>query len=205
MSEPDTDELENGASLPRWYHGTDGRRYDEPAYRVINNGVYMDDTLWLEGEEIIFDGTPNDSLEPMNAAAEMKMRQWKMNLPDSGKTKFEDMVQAAWEMRPREGMPELAMADFYGAVVKRAMELRIKREGGGNEEVAKPFFTMPKHNANVPPMSNMSFGEAARPVVPGPRKDPSVQHMPQAQQTRARKLPPVMGNLRPTGAQGPQS
>lgn len=204
MSELDVEDGESGATLPRWYHGTDGRRYDEPAYRVINNGVYMDDTLWLEGEEIIYDGVPNDSMEPLNASAEQRMRSWKLGLPDTGKTKFEDMVQAAWECRPREGMPELAQADFYAAVVRRAVEMRIAREGG-NADVQKPFFTMPKHNANVPPMSNMSFGEAARPTVPGPRRDPAVQHMPQGDKRRAQKLPPVMGSLRPSGAQGSQS
>jgi hypothetical protein len=204
MSSPDEDEDNESTSLPRWYRGADGRRYEEPAYRVIGKGIFMDDTLWLEGEEVIYDGTPNDSMEPMNAAAEQKMLSWKRGLPDTGKTKFEDMVQAAWEMRPQEGMPELAKADFYAAIVRRAVELRVNREGG-HENVVQPFFTMPKLNASVPPMSNMSFGEAARPVVPGPRNDPSVQHMPQNAAPRKRNLPPVMGNLRPAGAQGPQS
>jgi hypothetical protein len=197
---PDHGESEDG--LPRWFYGSDGKRYLEPAYRVINNGVYMDDTLWLEGEEIIFDGCPNDSLEPLNAAAEERMLAWKRSLPDGGKTKFEDMVQAAWEMRPKEGIPELAQADFYAAVIKRATEMRISREGGPAPPT--PFFTVPKNNANAPPMANMA-GEVGSPTTPGPRHDPAVKHMPQDGHKRVQKLPPVMGNLRPASSQGPTS
>lgn len=48
---------------------------DRPAYRVLAiHGFFgPDDNLYNEGDEIYFDGVPNDELEPLNSPARTKL------------------------------------------------------------------------------------------------------------------------------------
>ena len=64
-----------------------------PAYRVLDpNGFYSDnDTLYQEGDEIYFEGEPNDQLEPLNQIAKDKLNNYLDKLDEQAK---EDLVDA---------------------------------------------------------------------------------------------------------------
>lgn len=88
-------------------------RPERPAYRVLDvSGFYGDDdTLYMEGAEIEFDGEPCVEMEPLNQAAQVKMEALLQKLDDAGRAAAEKAGRP-YVGRPRtlDGGLELATA-----------------------------------------------------------------------------------------------
>lgn len=78
-----------------------------PQYRLIKP-FFCDDTFFDEGVEIVYDGVPNEAMEPLNDAAKVKMTEYIKALDDgmhaSGRLsrKIEDIVFQEMQNRPQE-------------------------------------------------------------------------------------------------------
>ena len=84
-----------------------------PAYRVLEPaGFFSDnDTLYQEGDEIYFDGEPNEQLEPLNEVARTKLVAYIEKLDAQAKVAAEKLNRP-FIARPRnfDGAVELATA-----------------------------------------------------------------------------------------------
>src|SRR5689334_15473753 len=141
--------------LPAAYMSPEGEPVTDPVYKLAGD-CYIDDMYWPEGDTIIFHATPNQSMVPLNAAAQENMTKWLVSLPGAGNARHEDLIQAAMELRPKEGEDVMAFEEYQLAVLKRALAIRAKREGRKFEELDMPV-AMPVAKQNVPPMSNTNY------------------------------------------------
>lgn len=84
---------------------------ERPAYRVLDpSGFYGDDDhLYPEGDEIYFDGEPNEQMEPLNAAASERLLKYLTTLDDLAKQKAEKLGQP-FVGRPRSLDGAIAIA-----------------------------------------------------------------------------------------------
>lgn len=89
---------------------------ERPAYRVLDPaGFYGDDDhLYPEGDEIYFDGEPNEMMEPLNASASEKLLRYLTTLDDLAKAKAEKLGQ------PFVGRPRT----LDGAIMVATKEMR---------------------------------------------------------------------------------
>lgn len=71
-----------------------------PRYKLLQP-FYADDVLWAEDEVIEFGGIPNEAMEPLNAAAKKKFREFLDLLPGGRTPPLAESIQAAMEDRPR--------------------------------------------------------------------------------------------------------
>lgn len=84
-----------------------------PAYRILAiHGFFgPDDHLYNEGEEIYFDGQPNEEMEPLNQAAHVKMINYIENLDHLGREAAAKAGRAyAGRARSLDGQITLATA-----------------------------------------------------------------------------------------------
>lgn len=81
------------------------------AYRVLDpNGFFSDDdTLYAEGSEIYFDGTPNDQLEPLNQLAKDRLVKYLEDLDTLGREAAQKLGRP-FTGRPRSLDGALALA-----------------------------------------------------------------------------------------------
>lgn len=186
--------------LPAAYIADSGEQVTAPAWRLLADGYYGD-THWLQNEILVMDMTPNHHLEPLNQAAALRMIDWLSSLPLNGAgLKEEDMVEASYMLRPREGVPEMTHDQYSRAVVKLALELKAKREGTGALRMPELQGVRPANRPDAPPMPNATFTD---PTIGrfGAQHAPAVIHQPQRPQNKVRKVVPATGNLPPAGAQ----
>lgn len=188
---------------PEFYLGADGQQYREPAYR-LTGPAQLDSIRWEEGEELIFNGIPNENMRPLNAAAERKYIEWMTSLPDAGKARPDDLMQAAWELRgsqPANGDDPEAFKKYQLAVFERALAMKnglAKRPVDGLEVKAY----RPSHE--VPPMSNVSLSSGpATPQAPRNGQPRTTTRLPQDQ--RPKRQAPQMGTVPEGEAQNPTS
>lgn len=82
-----------------------------PAYRVLaTNGFFgPDDHLYREGEEIYFDGEPNEEMEPLNELARLRIVEFITKLEDESR-KIADKLGKPFHGRPRSLDGGLALA-----------------------------------------------------------------------------------------------
>lgn len=174
---------------PEVYMGADGRPYTEAAYR-LTGPVQIDDIRWEEGEELIFAGCPNENMQPLNAAAERNYINWLRSLPDAGKARPDDLMQAAWEMRgkaPSDGEDPEAFRKWQLAVFERALAMKDGVAKRPTDALA-PRVHRPSHE--VPPMSNISLGNGTAAPAPKSNKVRTANRLPQSQRPQ-QSVPPV--------------
>jgi hypothetical protein len=70
-----------------------------PRYR-LTTPQYINDRYYDEGIEIVYKGTPNEGMEPVNASAERRVEEWLDSLP-SRPQRHEDFIMQAMMNRPR--------------------------------------------------------------------------------------------------------
>lgn len=89
---------------------------ERPAYRVLDPaGFYGDDDhLYPEGDEIYFDGEPNEMMEPLNAVASERLLSYLTKLDDLAKDKATKLGQ------PFIGRPRT----LDGAIMVATKEMR---------------------------------------------------------------------------------
>lgn len=64
---------------------------DKPVYQLLADCFLDDDTLHREGEQIIYPGTPNEHMAPLNEAAKQRMVAYQSHLDDCAREKAELM------------------------------------------------------------------------------------------------------------------
>ena len=194
--------------LPEAYRTEDGVSVTAPTYQAAAQ-CYMvmtsaetgetGPTLIEPGEHFSSNDTPNQAWIPLNRAAGERIEQWLASLPVDGQNIPQELItQAAFQMRPREGEPEIPTAQWWPAVLRLAAAMADK----GRMHVPQP-----QHAAIRP-------GRAALPIMPfasglplgDPTRAPAAveQRLPasDARATRQRAKP-SMSNANVTGT--PQS
>ena len=132
---------------------------DRPVYRILNEqGFYgPNDTLFQEGEIIVYDDTPNEDMEPMNELARVALEKYIDTLEESARVVAEKNGRSyAGRPRSKNEMLEFASQDArrlqtignQGGVpimgAKKRGRPRIQRVGdpvvsemGGNDAAAE--------------------------------------------------------------------
>ena len=81
---------------------------DKPVYQLLADCFLDDDTLHREGEQIIYPGTPNENMAPLNKVAEERMAAYQAHLDECAAEK------AALMGRPFRGR----LADWQDTVAQ---------------------------------------------------------------------------------------
>lgn len=74
---------------------------DMPRYELVQAFFAPDHVLYQEGSILNFDGTPNEWMRPLNAAAERAYENYMRSLPDGRSEPLEKVVEKAMLARPR--------------------------------------------------------------------------------------------------------
>jgi hypothetical protein len=119
---------------------------ETPKYRLVKPFYVNDIGMYVEeGREILWDGVPNEEMEPLNKAAEDRLKAYLATLEEgrlaAGHTssKIEDILFEAMRNRPRE--PQQGVADNPRSSTK---------------------VDLPKYNKEVPPTGNLKKNGAQK-------------------------------------------
>jgi|SRR5579862_1116542 len=197
---------------------------ERPVYEMLEPWFSPDCVYYPTGaqvEDITGTIVPNEHMVPLNAAAEARMMEYLSALPDSGTLPRDLLIEAAMQIRPREGDDPRLVAEYHGRVVERAMELKYMREGrikpgpGEKPPVRMPV-RLPTKPGHVPVMANVRirevhqedrFGGYRDRFMPGtlPQRPANVTRQRAPAQSAAEKSAPVMGTVasQPLGNVGP--
>lgn len=194
-----------------------------PAYELTQPWYSPDDVYYPAGtmvEDITGQITPNEHMIPLNAAAEDRMVAYLQKLPAQGTPNFDHIIQAAMEMRPREGDDPRIAAEYHGRVLQRAMELKYKAEGRlAREPGDRPRVPvkLPTKPGQVPIMPNTRIRQVVAEdryghdyrgrFMPGARENtrPASTRMRAPAPSAAERIAPVLGTVasQPLGNVGP--
>ena len=144
---------------------------ERPVYEIVNEAYYSPDDIYYPVGAQFTDVTgtiiPSEAMVPLNEPAKARMRDWLESLPASRKTPpIELIIQAATELRPRDGEATPNLADFNKAVLERALSLAL--DGSKATPSAGRQVTMPAKPGNVPLMSNTRINNRQI-ITKGPR------------------------------------
>jgi hypothetical protein len=190
----------NFDNLPDVYVSDSGDNISTPVWRLLAPGFYGD-TYWLDGEILAMDIAPNHHLEPLNKAAGVRMVQWLNSLPlQSASLRDEDLIEASFMLRPREGVPEMTHQQFSHAIIKLALELKAKREGG---QLRMPELqgVRPASKSSAPPMPNAHFSDPRLLNTMAGQAQGGVVPQPQLPGKRVQKVNKALGTMPAQGAQ----
>ena len=195
--------------LPEWYHGPNGRT-TEPTYEALGKlhmVMHSEETgqsgpcIIEEGEHFTSHAIPGHAWGPLNKAAGEQMEAWLASLPgkEHSSLSMDDISEAAYAMRPKEGDPAISHDLWWPAVLKYAAAMRDQRRGG--LQVPKPAVAhRPGREMPVMPFSgenqnqNFEYGRA-------PTQRDVATHQPLspeliAQRARRQRVtPPMPGTL----------
>lgn len=117
-----------------------------PAYRILSpNGFYgPDDHLYVDGDEIYYDGEPNEEMEPLNDAANKRMASFIDKLDAAARDAAEKAGKAFVE-RPRNLDGGLALAT---AVARSDMSIMGVKKDANVVERVNPAQTEETGTAN---------------------------------------------------------
>ena len=122
---------------------------EQPVYEIVNEAFYSpDDVLYPVGTQFA-DVTgmiiPNENMHPLNEPAKRRIQHWMDSLPVAGaQPSIEHILQAAMEMRPREGESPLSMIEFQTATIKRAMEIKYNGQSNAPRPATLPVRAKPR-------------------------------------------------------------
>lgn len=150
---------------------------EAPVYELASPYYSPDDVFYPEGaqfEDITGTIVPNESMIPLNAAAERRVTEWLARQPSKTRTPpLELIMQAAMELRPKEGVQELPVEEFMKSVMNRAIERHCANLGIKADDAPRSVTRRP--DANVPLMSNTKInnqvGSGQRPAATRLRQD----------------------------------
>jgi hypothetical protein len=138
---------------------------DEPPEYELTEYYFSQDCVLYPPGSVFRDlyGTviPSPSMIALNAAAEERYDRYMASLP-GGETQptHEQIVEAAMEIRPREGDDPRLVAEFHGKVLERALLKRfaaqghLPREPGQPQQRVRPQRPQ-RPDPNIPIMSNV--------------------------------------------------
>jgi len=198
---------------PEFYITDQGQRVTAPAYaalapcQIIMTSAetgHTGPTRIQEGEHFISEGTPCEQWLPLNRAAAERYQAWLDSLPRLGKDLTQDEIaEAAMELRPREGDPELSHKDWWQAVLKRAYASKEKRRGS---HVPLPTHAQQvRRGAQLPVMPFMSANgiapiDVGRPPPGPPQPQGNIRGGAQRTRQQQAKPAPAMAQTQPTDA-----
>jgi hypothetical protein len=149
--------------------------HEQPVYETTQPYMSPDDVYYPEGVQFV-DVTgqiiPNETMIPLNEAAQRRMNAYLATLPAPGGTpSLEDMIDAVMQVSRQVGDNPQDRALMAGAVMQRAIELKYSRLGVSQDPMRRPVFTPATRvadQANIPLMSNTNFRAGAHvPERPG--------------------------------------
>jgi hypothetical protein len=183
---------------------------DTPVYELTQPWYSPDDVYYPAGaqvEDITGEITPNEFMIPLNEAAEARMAEYLQRLPTQGTPSLDHIIQAAMELRPREGDDPRLAAEYHGRVLERAMHLKFKAEGRLPLEAGdrpRAPVRMPARQGAAPIMPNTHIREGDRfgadyrgRFMPGQTRGqrPTATRMRQAAASAAERAAPVLGTV----------
>ena len=167
-------------SLPEVFVTQENDQIREPVYKVLNP-IYIGSVWWPVGSIIKMNVPPNESVQPLNAAAGEEMARFVAALgPASGIIiSTEDLMEAATIHRPKEGDPPIDN-DTWGKLVREtAVRLKTQREGRNRPRMPDNVNVARAVRQDAPPMRNAAYQERSISMAPqGQRPTPKE---PQAQ------------------------
>lgn len=196
--------------LPEFYVADGGHRVAAPTWQAATQ-LYIimssaetgqsGPTLVEPGEHFTSELTPSHQWLPLNRAAGARMDEWVASLPVDGKGISQELItQAAYQMRPREGEPELPHAQWWGAVLKLAATMA----NGNRLVIPRPRTAVAYRPGQAPQpiMPYMSQGPGGPPPEHG-RAPNIAQHQPQnpadvQNAARRQRVRPPMPNTQPS-------
>lgn len=202
--------------LPEFYVADGGHRIVQPTWQAASQ-LYIvmasaetgqtGPTLIEPGEHFTSELTPSHAWLPLNHAAQVRMDEWVASLPADGKGISQELItQAAYQMRPREGEPEIPHQQWWAAVLKLASAMA----GGNGRVIPKPRAAVAFRPGQPvqPIMPFASQGPGGPPPQPGRPPENVAQHQPQnpvdqARAARRQRVAPPMPNT--LAAESPQS
>lgn len=141
---------------------------DKPVYQLLTACFLDDDTLHQEGEIIVYPGTPNEHMAPLNDIARQRMAAYQQHLDDCAREKAELMgrpfskrpsdwqdtvsqVRADATLLAKRTMPEVPKGDapLTGVAGNTIQARRDKAEASG----VKPVGTATKPSGRPEPES----------------------------------------------------
>ncbi len=193
---------------------------ETPVYELTAPWYSPDDVYYPAGtqvEDITGSIIPNENMVPLNEAAELRMEEYLARLPHQGTPPMEYIIEAAMQLRPREGDDPRLLAAYHGEVLKHAMVLKAKSEGRiAPEPGDRPRLPlrMPTRQSDAPIMSNTRIRQGDRfdadyraRFMPGTTRSarPAVTRQHQAAPAAAERVAPVLGTVpsHPLGNVGP--
>jgi hypothetical protein len=126
-------------TLPEFYIADAGHRIDAPTYEALTQCYIImasdetgqvGPTLIEPGHHFSTDQTPSDAWKPLNKAAGEALERWHAKQPgDPSQQKItqEDMNEAAYQLRPREGDELISKEQWQQNVLLLASRLAEKR------------------------------------------------------------------------------
>lgn len=96
-------------------------RGERPRYYVMTDAGFFDRNgfLHVKGAELFHKGQPNDSLEPLNEAARLRVRAWEATFEKNRMT-LDEVVYEAMRTRPRDDDGDDDETSVVGAPPRRA-------------------------------------------------------------------------------------
>lgn len=191
--------MSDSNNLPEYFE-IDRQRIAQPAYEALmpcqiimtaENGV-TGPTRVEAGEIFVTEATPCHQWLPLNRAAGERLRAWLEALPQQGHNlTVEEIMEAAYIMRPREGETEIPHEQWFPAVLKLAAAKKDKK--GMQAPMPRPAQVIrPGERQQVMPFASsgpstpMEHGRAPAPQAPS-----------------AAPAPPRQAARRPGGAKPP--
>jgi hypothetical protein len=193
---------------------------ETPVYELTQPWYSPDDVYYPAGtqvEDVTGSIVPNEFMVPLNEAAEDRMTEYLQRLPTQGTPNLEFIIQAAMELRPREGDDPRLAAEYNARVLERAMMLKFKAEGRlAPEPGDRPRLPvrMPVRQGETPIMPNTNIrqgdrfgGDYRSRFMPGQTRGqrPAATRMRQVAPSAAERVAPVLGTVasQPLGNVGP--
>jgi hypothetical protein len=166
----------DAAQLPEYFVTDDrpSQRIARPTYEALaqcqiimvsaETGV-AGSTMIEAGEIFTTEAAPNDQWLPLNRAAGERHEAWLASLPaNSNGISQEEITEAAYMMRPREGEPEIPHDLWWPRVLQLAAALKAKK--GGGMRVPQPAMPIRAGGQQKPVMPFMQAG-TGMPIDPG--------------------------------------
>lgn len=160
--------------LPEFYLAEGNRRVAAPTYQALmpcqiimtsSETGLTGPTRVEAGEEFTTESVPCHQWQPLNRAAAERFTAWLDSLPSAGQgLSQEDIAEAAFAMRPREGEKEIPHEQWWPAVLKYASAMKDKRKGRLAPALRAAQNHRPGHT--MPPMPFAATGPVV-PIEPG--------------------------------------
>jgi hypothetical protein len=190
-------QMQTPNDLPEVYVNEAGNNFREPVYLLHAEGYYGD-SHWSEGERIVFVGTPNHTMQPLNRAAAEAVVKWQESLPLRGESVQQADLDEARRFLPKDQLEKLDGPTYHDTIFRTAVAIKHRREN--KPGLILPSFTPRNAGASsAPPMPNANVADLRQ--GPSGFGDVSGSQTKRAAEPRAARTTRAMANTdQPAGA-----